>query len=77
MIRKLQQVEENGKKVWRITDGEAAKVICKPCAKMRRAQKMAEQVTAEIEADKINNVERHKEQDNEEIRNVKKGFFNS
>jgi len=76
MKRKLQQVEESGKKVWRITNGEAAKVICKPCAKMQRARKIAEQVTAEIEAEKINNVERHKEKDNEEIRNVEKGFYN-
>jgi len=77
MKRKLQQVEENGKKVWRLTDGEAAKVICHPCAKMQKAQRIAERVTAEIEAEKIINVERHKEQDNEEIRNVEKGFFNN
>jgi len=52
MKRKLKQVTENGKLIWRITNEESDKVVCLPCEKMRNARRTAEKITAEIEAEK-------------------------
>jgi len=55
MVRKLKRVIDNGKALWKITDGpETVKVNCLPCKKMQQAQKIAEKVTADIEAYKNN-----------------------
>ena len=54
MKRRLQQVTENGQKVWRITGAGIAALqsVDFPCEKMRKAKEKALKVTAEIEAEK-------------------------
>ena len=53
MQRKLKQVAENGKLVWRIT--EQGDAIDAPCEKMRRAKQQALRVAAELEAERKKN----------------------
>ena len=67
MKRKLKQVTEGGKIVWRIT--EHGERVDAPCEKVRRAKEKALRVTAELEAEriKINQTEgeRHEENRNQ------------
>ena len=53
MERRLKQVTENGKPVWRITEHGAR--IDAPCEKLRRAKEKAMRVTAELEAERVKN----------------------
>ena len=66
MKRKLKQVAENGKLVWRIT--EQGDAIDAPCERMRRAKQQALRVTAELEAERVKNKQiegdRHEENRN-------------